>query len=96
MPVVARRSEDVHAVGEAQPRGPGPPALEGLLESHAFCNGCAGYRRVSKSREAGAAALPSPQGLLRVSAGPAAAGCPEVLMGNLDAWSDVITIYHMV
>jgi hypothetical protein len=40
-PAVAQRSEDVRAVREACPRGPGPPALERFPGGYAFRDGYA-------------------------------------------------------
>jgi hypothetical protein len=45
---VVQRSEDVSAVREACPRGPGPPALERFLLGYAFRDGWTGYPWVSR------------------------------------------------
>jgi hypothetical protein len=59
-PVVAQRSEDVRAVREASPRGPGPPALERFPGGYAFRNGRAGYRRVAKRWGGGCGSIAFP------------------------------------
>jgi hypothetical protein len=69
-PAVAQRSEDVRAVRQACPRGPGPPALKRFPGGYAFRDGWAGYRRVSGDWEAGVAASASSRRRLRVGAGP--------------------------
>ncbi len=72
-PAVAQRSEDVRAVREACPRGPGLPALERFPRGYAFRDGWAGYRR---NWEVGMAASGSSRRRLRVGAGLAAGRPP--------------------
>jgi hypothetical protein len=82
-PAVAQRSEDVRAVREACPRGPGPPALERFPGGYAFRDGWARYRRVARELGGGRGGIGSvatPLACRSGAGGGQAAHLPELTL----------------